>query len=93
MKLPADTLLEAPDDNGDAWTFDARDDLATGEALCAVPGHDGLPPVVLIQISAEERVGIALSADAARELASRLFTLATDALALPAPAPPPSTVN
>lgn len=86
--LPDDVTLDAADDEGVEWSFDARDDLATGECLCAVPGADGLPPVVLIQLSDEEHVGLALSATAARDFAARLLVVATDALRAPAPPPP-----
>lgn len=89
MILPEDATLEAVDDDGREWVFAARDDLADGADLCPMPRRKDTPPVVLIALDREECVGIALSAEAARELGARLITCAADALR-DAPSPDPT---
>lgn len=97
MRLPADTVLTAPDDSGAEWEFDCRDDLATADVIAAVAARDGLPPVVLVQLSSEDRFGIALSAEAARDFASALMLAATKAIqsapAAPTSASSDTTIN
>lgn len=79
-------MTEPSDGSEEYAEFDLRDDLADGDAIIAVPTESG-PPLILIELDTEEHIGIALTADKAREFASRLFIIATEALSAP-PAPP-----